>query len=80
MILEMLGGFGSGCGYISHGDVLNQSRIEVGPLAHFLEESIDHVLQSGVLEGTFPGPCEWGADCEGDDHVIGILGRAVDLC
>jgi hypothetical protein len=68
---------GRGDTHISAGNVFDELGVEVGPLAHLLEERVDHVLEGSVLETALLRPAEGCADGEGDDDVIGVLGEAV---
>ena len=42
-----------------------------------MEEGVDEVIEGGVFEAAFEAFCEGGADCEGDDYVVGVFGGAV---
>lgn len=46
----------------------------MGQLSDLLQESIEHVLQTCVLETTLLGLGERRSDSEGDDDIIGVLG------
>ena len=62
--------------HISKAEILDESRVEVAPLPHLLENGVDHVLEAGVLEAALLRLGQRRPDGEGDDNVVGILGGA----
>lgn len=76
--VEGRGGEGSGGRgetYVAKRNVLDQLGVDAGPLAHLLEQGVDHVLERGVLEAALAGLAQRGAGGEGDDDVVGVLGE-----
>lgn len=63
--------------YITHADILHQSRVQVAPLLHLREELEEQTVELLILEGTLAGLGERRSDSEGDDDVVGVLLLAV---
>lgn len=60
--------------YITHGNILDKRGIHIAALFDLLKGGIGEILERGVLEAALLGLGERGADGEGDDNVVGVLG------
>ena len=65
--------------YIATADVLDKLRVDFRFLDDFLEERIYEVIELSILKSTFEALCQWCADCESDNYIVGILRGAVDV-
>ena len=63
--------------HIPEAEILHESRVKATALAHLLEQSVQHVLEAGVLEAALLGLGQRRPDGEGDDDVIGVFGLAM---
>lgn len=60
--------------YVAQADILNQGRVDSRTLLDFLQQSINKILEAGVLESTFARFGEGCSNGEGNDDVVGVLG------
>jgi hypothetical protein len=59
--------------YIAQTDVLDERRVQLGLLHYLLQQSVDHVVQFGVLEAALGGLGKRRPQRKGDDNVIRVL-------
>jgi hypothetical protein len=63
--------------YVAQTDILDEGGIDLGSGQSFLQQSVDHVVQLGILETTLAGLGQRCAQGQSDDHIIGILLGAI---